>query len=188
MTHASTRVQVRIGDPVSDKPAVTRPKLEEIFKDIQSDLRYDHELNGCLNCGICTATCPAAHYYDFSPREIVQLLWTENLEGIYDAMQEKIWACGRTGRDLGVSDHGSMNWDEVVAFLLVLLLTPEGLGWQLSAFVLFRFFDVVKPPPIDYFDRTLKGGFGVMFDDLLAAFYALLAMAVARQLWPVVSQ
>lgn len=99
-----------------------------------------------------------------------------------------VWACGRTGRDLGVSDHGSMNWDEVVAFLLVLLLTPEGLGWQLSAFVLFRFFDVVKPPPIDYFDRTLKGGFGVMFDDLLAAFYALLAMAVARQLWPVVSQ
>jgi len=98
-----------------------------------------------------------------------------------------VWACGRTGRDLGVSDHGSMNWDEVVAFLLVLLLTPEGLGWQVSAFVLFRFFDVVKPPPIDYFDRTLKGGFGVMFDDLLAAFYALLVMAAARQLWPVVS-
>ena len=72
-----------------------RAKLEEIFADIQSDLRYDHELNGCLNCGICTATCPAAHYYDFSPREIVQLLWTENLEGIYDAMQEKIWACAQ---------------------------------------------------------------------------------------------
>ena len=72
-----------------------RAKLEEIFNDIQSDMRYDHELNGCLNCGICTATCPSAHYYDFSPREIVQLLWTENLEGIYDAMQEKIWACAQ---------------------------------------------------------------------------------------------
>jgi heterodisulfide reductase subunit C len=96
MTHATaTRVQTRIGDPLSDAPAVPRGKLEEIFKDIQSDLRYDHELNGCLNCGICTATCPAAHYYDFSPREIVQLLWTENLEGIYDAMQEKIWACAQ---------------------------------------------------------------------------------------------
>ncbi len=58
-------------------------------------MRFDHELNGCLNCGICTATCPSAHYYDFSPREIVQLLWTENLEGIYDAMQEKIWACAQ---------------------------------------------------------------------------------------------
>ena len=69
--------------------------MEEIFQDIQADIRFDHELNGCLNCGICTATCPAAHYYDFSPREIVQLLWTENLEGIYDAMQEKIWACAQ---------------------------------------------------------------------------------------------
>ena len=95
MTHAPPRVQDHIGDPVSESPPLPRAKLEEIFKDIQSDLRYDHELNGCLNCGICTATCPAAHYYDFSPREIVQLLWTENLEGIYDAMQEKIWACAQ---------------------------------------------------------------------------------------------
>ena len=92
---ATTRVQHTIGDPLSDDPVVSRDTLEEIFSDIQADLRYDHELNGCLNCGICTATCPAAHYYDFSPREIVQLLWTENLEGIYDAMQEKIWACAQ---------------------------------------------------------------------------------------------
>jgi phosphatidylglycerophosphatase A len=98
-----------------------------------------------------------------------------------------VWACGRTGRDLGVADHGCMNWDEVVAFLLVLLLTPEGIAWQAFAFVLFRFFDVVKPPPIRHFDRTLKGGFGVMFDDILAAFYALLAMAAAKQLWPIAS-
>ena len=93
MTHATTsRVQQRAGDPVSEKPPLPRAKLEQVFKDIQSDLRYDHELNGCLNCGICTATCPAAHYYDFSPREIVQLLWTENLEGIdenlFDVIQD----------------------------------------------------------------------------------------------------
>jgi phosphatidylglycerophosphatase A len=98
-----------------------------------------------------------------------------------------VWACGRTGRDLGIADHGCMNWDEVVAFLLVLLVTPEGFAWQALAFVLFRFFDVVKPPPIRHFDRTLKGGFGVMFDDILAAFYALLVMAAAKQLWPIVS-
>ena len=85
MDHAGTRVQEFIGDPVSDTPAVDRKQLEAIFSDIQSDMRFDHELNGCLNCGICTATCPSAHYYDYSPREIVQLLWTENLEGIYDA-------------------------------------------------------------------------------------------------------
>ena len=91
----TTEEKGSIGDPVSEKPVVSREDMEEVFADIQADLRFDHELNGCLNCGICTATCPAAHYYDFSPREIVQLLWTENLEGIYDAMQEKIWSCAQ---------------------------------------------------------------------------------------------
>ena len=57
MSHASTsRVQEYIGDPVSEEAPVPREQLEEIFQDIQADLRYDHELNGCLNCGICTAT------------------------------------------------------------------------------------------------------------------------------------
>lgn len=91
----TTRVQKHIGDPLEGTQEVSREFMEEIFQDIQSDIRFDHELNGCLNCGICTATCPAAHYYDFSPREIVQLLWTENLEGIHDAMQEKIWSCAQ---------------------------------------------------------------------------------------------
>jgi heterodisulfide reductase subunit C len=95
MTATASRVQSYIGDPVSEAGAPSRGELEAIFSDIQRDLRYDYQLHGCLNCGICTATCPAAHYYDFSPREIVQLLWTENLEGIHDAMQEKIWACAQ---------------------------------------------------------------------------------------------
>jgi heterodisulfide reductase subunit C1 len=96
MTNAvATRVQAVVGDPLSPSPAVPRAELEQVFADIQADLRYDFQLHGCLNCGICTATCPAAHYYDFSPREIVQLLWTENLEGVHDAMQEKIWACAQ---------------------------------------------------------------------------------------------
>jgi phosphatidylglycerophosphatase A len=90
-----------------------------------------------------------------------------------------VWACARTGRDLGVSDHNGLCWDEIVAFMLVLMFTPQGWFWQGFAFFAFRFFDVVKPPPIRHFDRTMKGGFGVMFDDLLAAFYTLLAMAVA---------
>ncbi|MCC6533720.1 MAG: 4Fe-4S dicluster domain-containing protein [Burkholderiales bacterium] len=95
MHATASRKQQHIGDPLSPQPVLDRARLEAIFNDIQADARYDHELNGCLNCGICTATCPAAQYYDFSPREIVQLLWTENLEGIYDAMQEKIWACAQ---------------------------------------------------------------------------------------------
>ena len=94
-----------------------------------------------------------------------------------------VWACDITGRHLGIADHGAMNWDEVVAFLLILAITPPGWAWQAFAFFAFRFFDVVKPPPIRYFDRTIKGGFGVMFDDIVAAFYTLLAMAIVKQLF-----
>ncbi len=93
-----------------------------------------------------------------------------------------IWACGRTGRDLGVADHGGMNWDEVVAFLGVLVLTPPGLAWDAAAFVAFRFFDIAKPPPIRGIDRSMKGGLGVMLDDVVAGFYAVLAIAVAKRL------
>ena len=59
-----------------------------------------------------------------------------------------VWACGITGRNLGISDHGGMCWDEIVAFLLILEIAPDGLYWQVAAFFLFRFFDVVKPSPI----------------------------------------
>ena len=90
------------------------------------------------------------------------------------------WACQVTGRALGVSDHGGMVWDETVAFLLVLMFTPAGWAWQIAAFALFRFFDIVKPQPIRHFDSTLKNGFGVMFDDLLAAGYTLLLLAFAK--------
>ena len=94
-----------------------------------------------------------------------------------------IWACAKTGRDLGVADHGGMVWDEIVAFWLVLLFISPGSGWtQLAAFLCFRFFDMVKPPPIDYFDRRFKGGFGVMFDDLVAAFFTLLVFSIWRSI------
>lgn len=89
-----------------------------------------------------------------------------------------IWTCQRTGRDLGVADHGSMVWDEIIAFWLVLVfVTPSSIRTQFWAFVIFRFFDMVKPPPIAYFDRRFKGGFGVMWDDIVAAFYTLLVFA-----------
>jgi phosphatidylglycerophosphatase A len=93
-----------------------------------------------------------------------------------------VWACAVTGRAMGIADHSSMVWDEVVAMLLILLLIPPETGWWIAAFFVFRFFDVVKPPPIRHFDRTLKGGFGVMFDDILAAFYTLLVLAVAHRI------
>lgn len=92
-----------------------------------------------------------------------------------------VWACELTGRHLGVSDHGAMCWDEVVAFLLVLAIAPEDPWWQAAAFFLFRAFDVVKPPPIRQLEMRMKGGFGVMFDDILAAGYTLLVLAAVKR-------
>lgn len=93
-----------------------------------------------------------------------------------------VWACEVTGRHLGVADHGSLVWDEVTAFLLILAIVPRELAWQAAAFVAFRFFDIAKPPPIRYCERRYGGGFGVMFDDLVAAACALLVLAAAKRL------
>lgn len=93
-----------------------------------------------------------------------------------------VWACEMTGRALGVHDHGGIVWDETVAFLLVLFFTPAAPVWQAAAFALFRLFDILKPPPIRHYDRTLKSGFGAMFDDLLAALYTLIILALARMI------
>ena len=96
------------------------------------------------------------------------------------------WAAQRTGAALGVADSGHIVIDEVVAVWLVLALTPvvapslvARIGpWPAEAigFVLFRGFDIAKPPPIRQFDRRLKNGWGVMLDDLLAALYTLLVV------------
>lgn len=88
------------------------------------------------------------------------------------------WLCGRTARALGVHDHPGIVWDEIVGYLLTLVAVPYGWRWLALGFVLFRLFDIWKPWPIRRFDRTLGGGFGIMFDDLLAALYASVVMQV----------
>lgn len=102
------------------------------------------------------------------------------LAGVAALFALGVWACTVTGRNLGSADHGGMVWDETVAFLLVLFFTPASGYWQGFAFLLFRLFDIAKPPPIRYYERTFKGGFGVMIDDIAAAFYTLLVLALAR--------
>ncbi|MDT8406033.1 MAG: phosphatidylglycerophosphatase A [Methylococcales bacterium] len=84
-----------------------------------------------------------------------------------------IYLCDQAGAYFGVPDHSGIVWDEIVAMLFILVmipLTPVAFG---VAFLLFRFFDIVKPWPIGFFDQKLKNGFGVMFDDALAAIYTL---------------
>jgi len=87
-----------------------------------------------------------------------------------------------------VADPGSIVWDEVVAFWLVLwLVTPTSFGGQLAAFLWFRFFDAAKPGPVRWADAQFKGfgwrgGWGILFDDLVAAFATLLVIALWRSL------
>jgi phosphatidylglycerophosphatase A len=96
------------------------------------------------------------------------------------------WACTVTAKNMRVLDPGNIVWDEIVAFWLILwLVTPAGLGAQLAAFVLFRFFDTAKPGPVGWADQAFKGfnargGFGILFDDLVAAFCTLLVIAAWR--------
>lgn len=89
------------------------------------------------------------------------------------------WAAQRAGDALGASDSGHIVIDEVVAFWIVLLLLPVHAFWlQALAFVLFRAFDIAKPPPIRRLEARFRNGFGVMLDDLIAAFYTLLVIAI----------
>ena len=88
------------------------------------------------------------------------------------------WACGVTGRNLGVSDHPAMVWDEIVAFLPLAAVSSASIALQALAFGLFRLFDIWKPYPIRELDRNVKGGLGVMIDDVVAAFYAYVVFVI----------
>ncbi|MDX1915212.1 MAG: phosphatidylglycerophosphatase A [Methylophilus sp.] len=89
-----------------------------------------------------------------------------------------VYWCDVTGKALGVSDHGSIVWDEIVAMMLVLAFVPKHWLWWLLAFALFRLFDIWKPFPIRQIDASVKGGLGVMLDDLLAAIYAIVCVKI----------
>lgn len=87
-----------------------------------------------------------------------------------------IWLCGRTASDIGVHDHGGIVWDEFVGLWITLFLAPAGWLWWITGFLLFRFFDVLKPWPIRWFDRRVPGGLGIMLDDVLAGLMAWIAV------------
>ncbi len=94
-----------------------------------------------------------------------------------------VWLCERTSEDLGVHDHSGIVWDEFVGYWLTMFLAPQGWEWALVGFVLFRFFDVLKPWPVKWADRRVAGGFGIMIDDVLAGIYAWICMLILIRLW-----
>ena len=89
-----------------------------------------------------------------------------------------IWICQSATKAIGQDDHGSIVWDEFVGFWITMIAAPKGLFWLLAGFLIFRFFDIIKPWPIRWLDRYVKGGLGIMVDDVLAGLFGLLVMQI----------
>ncbi|MEJ6518383.1 phosphatidylglycerophosphatase A [Shewanella bicestrii] len=89
-----------------------------------------------------------------------------------------IYICDKAAKDMGVHDHGAIVWDEVAGLLITMIAAPAGVLWLVVGFVLFRFFDIIKPWPIRWLDAKVEGGFGIMIDDVLAGIFALIGVQV----------
>lgn len=86
------------------------------------------------------------------------------------------YVCGQTAKDIGEHDHGAIVWDEVAGYSLAMWCIPFEWQYLLAGFLLFRFFDIVKPWPIRLLDKKIHGGFGIMIDDMLAGFFSWLIL------------
>jgi len=93
-----------------------------------------------------------------------------------------VWICGESARRLQSHDHPAIVWDEIVGYLATCLVLPPEPLWLPAAFVLFRFFDIAKPWPIRDLDHRLRGGIGIMLDDIVAAAFAAACLLFARSI------
>ncbi len=94
-----------------------------------------------------------------------------------------VWLCGASSKKLGVHDHGGIVWDEFCGYFVTMIALPATWYWALGGFVLFRFFDIIKPWPIKWLDKKVKGGFGIMVDDLIAGVFAAIILNVCLVLF-----
>ena len=113
---------------------------------------------------------------------LAQLSLPYYLLAVLLAFAAGVYLCGYTSTALGVHDHSGIVWDEFVGFWITMIAVPPTWQWILAGFVLFRLFDIVKPWPVKVADANMKGGFGIMFDDVLAGLYALVGLQLAMQL------
>ncbi len=95
-----------------------------------------------------------------------------------------IWICSAASKELGTHDHGGIVWDEIVGYLITMIAIPFSVFTLLAGFLLFRFFDVVKPWPVRRVDREVSGGFGIMLDDVLAGLMACACLHLGLFLLP----
>ena len=93
-----------------------------------------------------------------------------------------IWICQQSADWLGKDDPSAVVWDEIVGYMVTMIAAPTGWQWMLAGFVLFRFFDILKPWPISWADQKLHGGLGIMVDDVIAGLFAAVLLQVSL-LW-----
>lgn len=89
-----------------------------------------------------------------------------------------VWCCDVCAKELGVHDHPGIVWDEVVGYLLVMVAVPRTFVFVVIGFIVFRFFDILKPWPIRVVDHNVHGGIGIMLDDIVAAVFAAFVMQI----------
>jgi phosphatidylglycerophosphatase A len=105
------------------------------------------------------------------------------LTAVLGAFLFGIWVCGESARRLGVHDPSSIVLDEIVAFLLVMVLLPAGWPWLVAGFVVFRVMDILKPWPIRRVDRRMTSGLGIMLDDILAGLLTTAVLWIVYAIW-----
>lgn len=118
-----------------------------------------------------------ASYFNYWVLAVVALLFS--LAGIA--------ICSRTARDMDVHDHGSIVWDEIAGIAITFLWLP--FSWQMAAigFVLFRFFDILKPWPIGFIDKHVSGGLGIMLDDVIAGLMSCVTLHLLQYSFHIIS-
>lgn len=87
-----------------------------------------------------------------------------------------VYLCGKTAQVLGVHDHPGIVWDEFVGYWITMFAAPAGWQWVIAGFLLFRLFDIAKPWPIKWLDKSVHGGLGIMLDDVLAGIFAAVVL------------
>ena len=95
------------------------------------------------------------------------------------ALVAGIFICGWVALDMKAKDPAAIVWDEFVGLWIALFMIPAGWYWLMAGFLLFRFFDILKPWPVSFFDKKVAGGLGIMMDDVAAGLYSLLLLQLA---------
>ncbi len=109
---------------------------------------------------------------------LAQLTWPWYAVVVVLAFLLGVYLCERASKNLGVHDHGGIVWDEFVGLWITLFMVPPEWYWILLGFVLFRIFDILKPFPIKWLDKQVKGGFGIMIDDVIAGLFAWVILII----------